>query len=525
MPSAFAAKKCRTFGTKNIPVDTCWSVPLLAALSTLLITLPATFMPMLFVYFMDDYNISRQSAAWPQNILTMSMHLAGLLVGALQQRCNVVNIAIFGCFLASGALIASAYQINVVGLSLTIGVAYGLGLGSLITSVSIYNLILFDKYKATAVSFTYIAWALTTFFAPTVLSRLRATFAPQGTLLMTGAILLHTVPLCLLLKIPTPVGPTCFKNCFRKCSTRTHPRTFKLSKKSSVALEELSAATLRHPSIVITENMSDAAEKATPIPIQENVQTTNGTVQTPVIYQKALEESDSRATQHTFKDSVAVLLVPAFYVFMVAAVAGDYSMVAMTTTVVDFAVGNGVEMSQAQFLVSFGGVGALLGRIIIMPISDVLPSSRCPLFTGALALTALCTILMTYAKSYGYVVALYIILSTADGFTSSVRNLLVAQYLGVDRMATSTGLYGLLMIPVSLGSPLILGFFRDNSGSYNGFYLMLALANLCAATILAVFLIFGYVSDKRSAMEGRKKNSLPSQTKATARRGHTSALA
>lgn len=508
MPSAFHTRKTGTFGAKNIPVDTCWSVPLLAALSTLIITLPATFMPMLFVYFIEDYNISRQSAAWPQNILFMSTHLAGLLVGALQQRFNIVNIAIFGCFLASAALIASAYQINVVGLSLTLGVMYGLGLGSLITSVSIYNLILFDKYKATAVSLTYIAWALTTFFAPALLTRLRATFAPNGTLLMTGAILLHTVPFALLLKVPSAVGPACLKNCFRKSKTSPQRAKFSLSKQNTFTLETLSAATLGNPSIAINEKAPASERKEAPITIIEDSRTTNGAVQTQVVSQMAPENASSKAARHTFRDFVGVFLVPAFYVFMVAAVAGDYSMVALTTTVVDFAVGNGVELNSAQFLVSFGGVGNLLGRVVIMPISDVVPSSRCPLFTGALALTALCTFLMTYARSYTLVVTLYIILSTAEGFTSSIRNLLVAHYLGVDQMATSTGLYGLLMIPVSLGSPLILGFFRDNSGSYNGFYLMLALANFCAAIILAVFLIFGYFTRKRSALQHR--NQTPS---------------
>lgn len=488
-------------------MDTCWSVPLLAALCMLLISLPATFMPVLFVHFIEDFNISRQSAAWPENVLTMCTHLAGLLVGALQLRFNVANIAIFGCFLASAALIASAFQINVVGLSLTLGVAYGLGFGSFITSVSVYNLMLFDKYKATAVSFTYIAWALTCFFSPAVLSGLRAAYAPNVTFLMTGAIILHTLPLSLLLRSPSAAGITYLKNCFRKFSKSTLPGTFKSSKKQPVSIEELSAAKLKFPSFAFGGQESADAGKNTSISVKEDGQTINGAVQIPRITQMALEDGNTGQTRHMFRASVAVLLEPAFYVFMVAAVVGEYSLVAMTTSIVDFAVGHGVELNQAQYLVSLGAVGALLGRVVIMPLSDVVQSTRCPLFIGAVAVSALCILLLTYATSYAHVVALYIILATSDGFTSSIRGLLIAQYLGIERMATCTGLYGLLMIPVSLGSPLILGFFRDNTGSYNGFFLMLSLANWIASITLAVFIIFDNVCGKRSALQRHRHPS------------------
>lgn len=58
-------------------VDHCWNVPLLAAISTFLITLPSAYMGILFVFFVEDYNISRERASWPENVLTMCIHLSG----------------------------------------------------------------------------------------------------------------------------------------------------------------------------------------------------------------------------------------------------------------------------------------------------------------------------------------------------------------------------------------------------------------------------------------------------------------
>ncbi|KAK8757230.1 hypothetical protein V5799_000068, partial [Amblyomma americanum] len=110
--------------TKGPPVDVCWGVPLLAALSTLVLTLPVSYMAVLFVFFVDDYNVSRERASWPQNVLTMATHVSGLLVGALQRRVPVVNIVVLGAFLASLGIIASAFTREVIWMSITLGAMY-----------------------------------------------------------------------------------------------------------------------------------------------------------------------------------------------------------------------------------------------------------------------------------------------------------------------------------------------------------------------------------------------------------------
>ncbi|XP_037564460.2 uncharacterized protein LOC119443986 [Dermacentor silvarum] len=121
-------------GQNERPVDKCWGIPVFAALSTLIITLPGSYMAVLFVFFVDDYNVSRERASWPQNSLTMATHVSGLLVAALQRRISVANIAILGALLASLGVIASAFAREVIWMSISLGVMYGLGIGMFMAS-------------------------------------------------------------------------------------------------------------------------------------------------------------------------------------------------------------------------------------------------------------------------------------------------------------------------------------------------------------------------------------------------------
>ncbi|KAL1479892.1 hypothetical protein MTO96_051500 [Rhipicephalus appendiculatus] len=61
----------------HVPVDTCWSVPVLAALMTLLICMPSSYMGLVFVYIVEDYGVSRALASWTQNGMFVAVHLSG----------------------------------------------------------------------------------------------------------------------------------------------------------------------------------------------------------------------------------------------------------------------------------------------------------------------------------------------------------------------------------------------------------------------------------------------------------------
>ncbi|KAH7959483.1 hypothetical protein HPB49_011399 [Dermacentor silvarum] len=393
-------------GQNERPVDKCWGIPVFAALSTLIITLPGSYMAVLFVFFVDDYNVSRERASWPQNSLTMATHVSGLLVAALQRRISVANIAILGALLASLGVIASAFAREVIWMSISLGVMYGLGIGMFMASCGYpypYALRQVQGYRLDA--------------------RIRCMGAGNKS---------------------NESGPTAF----------VEP--------------------------VLAEDI---------LPSRKH----------------SFQQEGSRAFATSPLPFSARL---AFYVFLVATVAGDYSGVSFNTTIVDYAVDKGIDVGVATHLVEFGAVGHLLGRIFIMPLSDWAPISRLPLFASSYALEAICALIVPHiGSSFGQIVTLRVAETTITGFSTAIRGILLAQYMGVDRLASCMGLYGLVMIPVSLGSASIIGFFRDTMGSYDGFYRMLAALNTVVAVLLGMFLVFDWTRTKRRGSQS-SENSL-----------------
>ncbi|KAK8778616.1 hypothetical protein V5799_020042 [Amblyomma americanum] len=157
--------------------------------------------------------------------------------------------------------------------------------------------------------------------------------------------------------------------------------------------------------------------------------------------------------------------MPAFYVLLGAIVVGHYTVVEFSTTIVDYGEDKGMTLSAAKHLITFSSVGQLAGRIVV-PLR--VPGTRRPLYV------------------------------------------LLAKYLGVERTAASSGIVGVVMVPVSLLSLMIVGIFRDNGGSYDRYYRMLGALSLAAA---ALFIRMSCAAEKTQVQRGdSKKKPYPGLT-------------
>ncbi|KAH7960500.1 hypothetical protein HPB49_020532 [Dermacentor silvarum] len=220
---------------------------------------------------------------------------------------------------------------------------------------------------------------------------------------------------------------------------------------------------------------------------------------------------DSRQPYSVLKASIILLRSPAFYVFLVATVVGEYSLMAFAMTVVDYTIDKGVELNIAAHLVMCGAVGQILGRLFIVPLSDCVPSTRCLLFAGAFVTEALCTAAMPHVFSLPTIVALRMTETAVQGSAIAVRGILLVHYVGLETITTCTGLFGLLLIPVSISSASMIGHFRDSMGSYDGFYRLLAGANIAVATGLFFFFAADWRKTRRRHLSHARK-TYPAET-------------
>ncbi|KAH9377533.1 hypothetical protein HPB48_013044 [Haemaphysalis longicornis] len=370
---------------------------------------------------------------------------------------------------------------------------------------------LFDKLKGTALSLTFGAWGIAGFFAPAVLTKLRTVYALDGTLLMTGAIVLHAIPLSILLRYPRPINVGYFKNIITSWSAQKPG--------DSPKLRAISTLTPSEPWKIDKEVRAQGTFGKGNVPEESRPK---GHVSNPQeTPQKSLKVGISRAVRRLSSAAATVFKTPAFYVFMVATVVGDYSMVSVGTTLLDYAVDHGVNVDDATKLASLGAIGQLFGRLFLMPLADWAPIIRLPCFAGSFTLAAICTLILPHATSFGHIITLQIFVTTAQGFIVSVRSLLLAEYLGIERLATCVGLYGIILVPVSLCSPSIVGFFRDKKGSYDAFYRMLAGLNSGVAVVICGFIVFNFIRAKRQRAANTDK--APAQLQAPRSRGNLAA--
>lgn len=91
----------------------------------LLVSIPQTNSGLLFVMFMNAYDVDRQTASWPRTIHTATTSLMGFALGAIQHRVSIHSTILAGALLCPVAIIASAFVPNMAWMSVTLGLLYG----------------------------------------------------------------------------------------------------------------------------------------------------------------------------------------------------------------------------------------------------------------------------------------------------------------------------------------------------------------------------------------------------------------
>ncbi|XP_077534655.1 monocarboxylate transporter 9-like [Haemaphysalis longicornis] len=201
-----------------IIVDKCWTLLPLSVLSCLLISLIPKNGAVFYVALMDAFGVSHQTASWPLMLHSPMTHMAGLLVSILQHRLSIYQITVLGSLLSFASVIASAFAPNIAWMCVTLGVFEGLSTGLMGLSLSLYAVVYFDKYRATASAYKYTGMTLAPLVFSMALSALIREYGLSGALLVISAIMLNALPVFMLMHNPRPVAPFRTKRAAVACS-------------------------------------------------------------------------------------------------------------------------------------------------------------------------------------------------------------------------------------------------------------------------------------------------------------------
>ncbi|XP_077534528.1 uncharacterized protein LOC144146447 [Haemaphysalis longicornis] len=378
---------------RPVPPDSCWGVPIAAALSSLLACLSVSSYGYLYVRFMEVYAVNHQEAIWPQSV-----------------------------------------QIIVAGCS-------GVGLGMIMLGLSLYILLHFKEYIATATAIKYVGWAAAAFGGPQLTAFLDARYGVQGTLLLTGAITMHILPVVMLIKHPCRTDIRCFKR-----ETNCKEESFQSKTPYAARIDE-----------------------------RENKSLSCGV-------QVSKTSTNIRAHQDVPVKRLACFKMLPFYVMVTFSIIAEYTAASFSMTIVDYSVDKGSQLQDAKQILLYNGLGQLLGRVVVPFASDKIAHSRCPITVLSMSTAAACFLVLPHISAFKSVASLAVIVGLTQGYVMCIRPVLVADYMGVARLTFCTGMTGLTGIPLHLGGPYIVGFFRDKLGSYDYFYALLAALNLLIAS-------------------------------------------
>ncbi|KAK8775197.1 hypothetical protein V5799_031458 [Amblyomma americanum] len=179
---------------------------------------------------------------------------------------------------------------------------------------------------------------------------------------------------------------------------------------------------------------------------------------------------------------------PAFTVAVLISLLLDYVNSVHLTTMVDYARDKGVSPVQATMTIAYAAAPEILGRILLPLIADLGWVTRPTLFCGALFSLALLFAITPEMMVVAHVVVRAVSSVSMAGLLT-MRQVLIADYLGAEAVSLVMGAAGVLLVPVQLTNPMIIGHFRDTAGSYDNLYRITAGLLLCTALVLAGFII------------------------------------
>lgn len=176
-----------------------------------------------------------------------------------------------------------------------------------------------------------------------------------------------------------------------------------------------------------------------------------------------------------------------FYAFVPAFICCDYSELASQITIVDYAMDKGWGMEDATSLMMCISVGSLVGRLLLPLLADFKFLTRSALMSACYVAVAAVFLAMPHVDSFHGLIMLCVVSGATVGCALTLKPVLIADYLGADQIAPTMGVTGIIMLPLIIGNPAIVGFFRDQMGSYDNYYRLVGGINLFVAlTVLAI---------------------------------------
>ncbi|GBM91803.1 Monocarboxylate transporter 9 [Araneus ventricosus] len=417
---------------------------------------------LLYVALINTYGASRFQANLPFSIRVVVRNLAGPIVGALGQRFGIRNVVLMGGVLASIGILLCTFAPSVTWITFFWGGVHGFGVslcGLGLLTVTQW----FDKYKATGVGLAFSGSCFGSLVLPLFIEYTLYDFGLFGCFLVTSALMLNVLPSAIIMRQPSwmqkkertlsqiSLPPFETTTIFEKTTVPSNvPQkvfglSFKQRRLTGELIEQEDGKLKLHENDSLA-NISDGISN----PVYESAWEELADVN---IYQKEnkkiTEDKKPRlpSISTELRQETSILKAirtlgcdPMFYMISLSLAALAMILDPVFIILVDFMLDKGFTEKVAKYFISALAVGDLIGRLSFGWVTD---------------------------KKFLSVRTYVMLLQLAQGAALVMIPILVQTYLkSVQSLAM--GFISFVTGVATLTVPYLIGYFRDEIGSYDG---------------------------------------------------------
>ncbi|GIY90537.1 monocarboxylate transporter 5 [Caerostris extrusa] len=448
---------------------------------------------LLYVALIDTYGGSRAQASLPFSVRNIVKNLSGPFVGALGQRLGTRKVTLVGGVFASLGVLFCSFAPSIMWITFLWGGMHALGA----CMVSILSLVLvtqfFVKHRATASGLAFSGSCFGSLLWPLLMECLLLNMGLTGAFLVTGGILLNVLPASLILKEPSwshrqkkvdaevevsnpkmnVVKKQSFKNGVAgKDSENVFIMNFKQrhsfskeEQKQDVGVQD--TCNLIHNAKV--EGFDNLAFDDSTIRLKEDGKTDEKCSTVSPSQENMKNSSSERHQQETsiHKAFTTIIRDPLFYMISLSLAAFAMVFDPFFTIIVDYMMDKGVEEGLAKYFITALAFGDLVGRLCFGWVTDKKLLSV-PKFMMSMQI-AQGAFFLTLPLIHGFypLMGMVIAFGLITGACLVMFPVLVTNYLqSVQSLAM--GCISFLTGIMTMTVPPLIGYFRDQVGSYDG---------------------------------------------------------
>ncbi|CAN7949080.1 unnamed protein product [Ixodes pacificus] len=471
-----------------------WVVLVFMAWIMLMSTLSVRAAGVIFVGILERFKTSREEASWPVSLLNFAISIGGLPLGFVCEYWSCQKLALVCTSLTGAGVVACYFAPDLAFISFFFGIVNGTCIAGIYVVVSALCCQHFDRWTATASSIVWASQSLNVFFGPAAANYFLAEFGTPEMFLLFGALTLHGLPAALVAKSPPwrtrkrAIEPTLLKAIPPKRTT--HVGTAEATRRELPVVQEDCGPP---DTAVLQGSLSDNQQitLASQIPQQDykipTFQDATSRSELPVPHGKDAAPKSSSIQSYRIptklRTTLRIFVSPMFYLDSLSLGVQVYAMTTFFQVYVDLAQDKGIEANQAIFLMHVYCISDFVVRIVGGVIVDrgyveletviMLSFLGCVLACEAVAWsTSLAHLLLS---SFVYGASAAIVLSLAP-------SLIISDFRGQPVPVVLGGMMffsGLLL----LTRPVLVGYFRDNLGKYDGLMHTIAVPNALFAII------------------------------------------